>query len=353
MGATCRQLLPQKILVVSPTWLGDTVIAIPTFHGLRALFPQAHIAVLARQEIADLFRAVPAISAAIPYAKRRGTARLAAIADAARALKEHAFELAVILPNSLSSALICLLAGIPARLGFAAGLRGLLLTIRAARPRPGRHQMHDYLGLLQPLGSSRCPEAPALVLPEDAPTWARGYLAARGIDAAVPLIGLNPGATYGRAKQWPPERFAELSRVLLARGSGTILIVGDAAAVPLAGIIRAINPQRIISAAGQTSVLQLAALLACCHVLVTNDTGPMHVAGAVRTPVVAIFGSTDPVATGPLGADAAVVRAAAACSPCLRRTCPAGHYACMQAVSVAEVAAAVSAQLSKGRRAPA
>jgi heptosyltransferase-2 len=353
MIVTRFRLHPQRILVVSPTWLGDTVIAIPTVYGLRRMFPQAQIAVLAREEIADLFRAVPSVSAIIPYVKRTGAAKLAAIVRAARALRQQAFELAIILPNSLSSALLCALGNIPARVGFAAGLRGLLLTLRAARDSlpPRRHQMYDYLGLLHVLGAGQCPDAPVLALPEDARSWARGFLAAQGVDAAAPVIGLNPGATYGRSKQWLPERFAHLCQRLVPRCGGTIVIVGDKATRPLAARMCASSPQRIIDTTGQTSVLQLAALLECCHVVITNDTGPMHVACAVHTPVVAIFGSTDPIATGPLGPEAVVVRTPLPCSPCLRRSCPDGHYKCMQAISVDEVEAAVLGLLSRRNKA--
>lgn len=349
MIVTRIRLHPQRILVVSPTWLGDTVIAIPTVYGLRSMFPQAHIAVLAREEIADLFRAVPPVSAIIPYVKRTGAAKLAAVVRAARALREHAFELAIILPNSLSSALLCVLGNIPARVGYAAGLRGLLLTVRAVRESlpPHRHQMYDYLGLLHVLGAGQCPDAPVLALPEDVRSWARSFLAKQGVDAAAPVIGLNPGATYGRSKQWLPDRFAQLCQRLVSRCGGTVVIVGDKTTSPLAARIRTGCPQRVIDTTGQTSVLQLAALLECCHVVITNDTGPMHVARAVHTPVAAIFGSTDPIATGPLGPEAVVVRTPLPCSPCLQRTCPEGHYRCMQAISVAEVEAAVLGLLSK------
>jgi len=337
----------QKILIVSTTWLGDGVITVPAISGLRSLFPDAHIAILARDTIADLFRAVPAVDEIIPFVKKGGAGKPGTILKTAGLLRKRSFDLVVMFPRSLGTALMCCIARIPLRIGFKTGLRGMFLTepIREDRRVRSVHQMHYYEKLISPLGDARFPELPVLVLPDRERQWARAYLHSRCGDTRAPLVGINPGSTYGEAKQWPVERFAELSRKLSEKHGCKVIIFGDAAASVQAKTINRALDGRALDVTGRTTILQLAALLSCCTVLVTNDTGPMHVACAVQTPVVAIFGSTDPIATGPLGDKATILRDKLPCSPCLRRTCPEGHLRCMKNVPVENAVNAVLQQL--------
>jgi len=337
-----------SILIISTNWIGDCIMSIPTICGVRSLFPQARISVLVRSPVADLFRAVPEIDEILPFRKDKGLRRLTTITAAVGRLRREKYDLVLIFPRSVSSALIAWCAGIPRRIGFANGLRGLLLTDALARDEALRalHQVHYYKRLLEPLGRPVYPELPRLVLPADARQWADELLSAEQLPQGTALIGINPGSTYGEAKQWLPERFAELARRLCAQGHA-VIIFGDAATRSLARTISAGSDGRVIDATGRTTITQLGALIERCSVLVTNDTGPMHVACALETPVVAVFGSTNRTTTAPADPDATILCAELPCSPCMQRVCPLEHHACMYAVTVAMVEGAVQATLAR------
>jgi len=350
-----RQPLPaetdvRSILIISTNWIGDAVMSIPAICGVRSLYPQARISVLARSAIADLFRAVPQIDNIISFRKDKGLQRIPTILAAAVRLRRERFDLVLIFPRSLSTALIALLAGIPRRIGFASGLRGALLTDALARDAELRslHQTHYYKRLLEPLGRPVYPELPRLTLPPDARHWAAETLRHKNLPTKAALVGLNPGSTYGEAKQWLPERFAELARKLTADGN-TVIVFGDAATGPLARAITDAATGRVIDMSGRTSITQMAALIERCSVLVTNDTGPMHVACALNVPVVAVFGSTNRTTTAPADPNATIVCADLPCSPCMQRVCPLEHHACMYAVTVEMVEQAVRAKLADGQ----
>ncbi len=341
----------QKLLIVSSSWLGDAVITVPTIYGIRSIFPKAHAAILAKDTIADIFRAVPVIDEIIPYAKRKGFGKIDSHLHTARMLKKKKFDLAILFPRSLGTALMCLAARIPCRVGFTDPLRSLLLTEKLERSSEVLtvHQVYYYKKLLEPLGQAQFPEMSYLVVPDAERTWARTFMRANNLDPSEYIIGLNPGSTYGKAKQWLPERFQELAQRLIAKQGCRIILFGDSATSMLAAAIDKQLGGRAVNTVGRTNTLQLAALLERCSILVTNDTGPMHVACALGTPVVAVFGSTDQAATGPLGPHATAVNSSLPCSPCLKRTCPKGHYRCMHAVTVDTVEAAVLEQLKKPR----
>ncbi len=340
-----------RILVAGTSWLGDAVITLPTLRGIRNLFPNAHIAILAKDTVAELFQAVSCVDACIPFHKAKGPGRISSIVSTAAVIRAHRFDLAVIFPRSVGSALPCFLARIPVRIGFSAGLRNLLLTdvVDRTKARRSGHQVHYYKHLLRPLGDPEFPELPELTLPDNDLHWAASFLAGRKRQAGAPLIALNPGSIYGRAKHWFTERFAALAKRLKKNHGADILIIGDANTRSMADIIQKELDNTAIDATGKTTVLQLAALLKQCSVLVSNDTGPMHLAAAVGTPVVALFGSTDPGATAPLGPSIVILRHDIACSPCLQRTCPEGHYKCMDLITVDEAEQAVSRLLSNKR----
>ena len=339
----------RRILIAGTSWLGDTVLSIPAMYGIRSIFPDARIAVLARQGVGDIYRAVPAVDIVLPHHKKSGIAAAGAVIVTGRMLRKYAFDLAILFTRSCGTALACALAGIPRRLGFASGMRNLLLT--EAVPRDSRllslHQVHYYKKLPESLGLPCFPALPMLILPDDAKTRARELLSSELKGFSGPLVAINPGSTYGSAKQWLPGRFRELAQRLTAGRGCAVLVVGDRASRKLATDITAGLGRAAIDLTGRTGIVQLAALLACCDVLVTNDTGPMHVACAVGTPVVAVFGSTDPAGTAPLGPDAVMVKSDIDCSPCLRRSCPHGHHKCMYAVEVDAVETAVVQKLKK------
>ncbi len=314
-----------------PNWLGDAVMAIPTLAGIRAVRPGAEMHVLTRPSLASLYRLVPDV-AGIVETRSRG---LFDWRDESRALAAHDFAAALILPRSFRSSLLPWAAKIPERIGYGSGGRGFFLTRSLLRePRLLRgHRVHYYRHLLSAWGDPPPAAAPCIPVPAAARAWAE----ALPVPAGRVRVAVNPGATYGTAKQWYPERFIALGRRLVRERNAHILVVGGPDGRDLGARIRdGIGATDAMSLAGGTDLPQLAAALASCRLLVTNDTGPMHVAAAVGTPVVAVYGPTDPVTTPPYGEGHAIVRHPVECSPCLLRTCPIDHR-CMAGIGVEEV----------------
>ncbi|MDI6764009.1 MAG: lipopolysaccharide heptosyltransferase II, partial [Thermodesulfobacteriota bacterium] len=258
------------------------------------------------------------------------------------------FDLALIFPRSFRSAFQIYLAGIPIRIGYQDEGRSFFLThqIRRKGEVLHLHRVHYYRRLMEPLGHLESVPSPRLFLREEERGWAQKRLEELGLLDGRPLIGINPGAAYGLAKCWHPDRFAELGRRLSGKWKATALIFGrEEERVMADKILRNLGGGGV-DFTGKTRLLQLAALLERCHLLVTNDTGTMHMASAVGTPVVAIFGSTDPVATGPWGDGHVVVKKDVPCSPCLKRVCPTDHR-CMELITVDEVEEVVSRKLKE------
>jgi len=325
----------RRVLVRAVNWVGDGVLTLPAIAALGRRFPAAEIAVLAAPWVAGLFAGQPAVHRVIEIRREgehrglRGRWRLA------RRLRGEGFDLAVLFPNSLDAALVPWLAGIPRRLGVPADGRRPLLTHAVRLPaRASGHQVEHYLGLVRSLGAAG-PSLPRLRVAEQASHAAARLLHEHGIEAGRPLVALNPGSVYGGAKRWPAARYAAVGDGLAAEG-GVVLLVGsrreEGILREVAGRMRA--PALVL--AGRTDLPTLAALLERAALVLTNDTGAMHVACAVGAPVLALFGPTDARATGPLGPRAHLIRHEVPCSPCLYRECPIDHR-CMTGIPVAEV----------------
>jgi len=339
----------RRILVRAPTWLGDAVLALPVLDGLRRTFPEAELVVSAKADVAGLFGLVPGVARVVP--DPAGGAR--GLVATARRLRREACDLAVLLPNAFGAALLARLAGIPHRVGYARDGRSPLLTAPVPAPAPaGRwHQTDYYRALPGALGWDEGERRADLVLPEGALAEAERLLAAAPPGArGRPLVAVAPGAAYGGAKRWGAGGFAAAADRIAADLGAAVVIVGSpreaAEAAAVAGSLRA----PAVNLCGRTSLPALAALLVRCRLVLSNDSGAMHVAAAVGAPVVAVFGPTDPAATGPLGR-AAVVRHPVPCSPCRYRECPIEHP-CMTGVTADAVAAAARALLDGPPAAP-
>lgn len=339
----------KRILVKGTNWVGDTIISFPTVYSLRRLFPKAHISVLVKSHLAELWEANPDVDEIIPYVMPRGASRILGELRIARLIRNKTIDLAVIFPRSFSSALMVFLGGIPRRIGYKGEGRNLLLTERidCATELLRRHRMYYYLHLIDCLGHCPFPPLPSLSLNGNQERWAKTFLSHNRLHGKL-LIGFNPGATYGEAKCWPPERFIALGKRLQRGHDASILLFGSSR--PNEGELNAAIAEGIgegcLNLSGQTSLLELASLLRRCHLLVTNDTGTMHVAAAVGTRVAAIFGPTDPRTTSPLGEGHVIIRAEVPCSPCLKRVCPEDHR-CMDLIEVEQVYNTVSAQFNR------
>jgi heptosyltransferase II len=318
---------PECVLVRAPNWVGDVVLSLPALRDVRRCFPTARLEVLARPSVAELYRAVPEADAVLESRGHR--------ADMASV--RGRFDLGLLLPNSFGSALVLWRAGVPERWGYATDGRGALLTRRCRVPAGvrGRSQVYYYRAMLEGLGLEveGAPDA-SLACPEE---WAARGRSLLGDDG--PWIGVNPGAFYGTAKRWLPERFAATADIVARRSGASVAIVGGAAERPLGEAIAGQLRARARVLCGETTLGDLVGVLSSLRLLLTNDSGPMHLAAALGTPLVAVFGSTDWRETSPVSARARVVREEVECAPCLLRECPIDHR-CMTRVGVEQVAAA-------------
>jgi heptosyltransferase-2 len=316
------------VLVRAPNWIGDAVLSLPALRDVRSNFPGARLEVLARDWVAPVYEAVAEVDAVRRIAGR-GVRAEAAAAEQAGA------ELALLLPNSFGSALAAALARIPDRRGYATDGRRLLLTRAARIPGGvrGSSELYYYRAMLAGVGLRVSASPDASLRPR--PEWVE--VGARLLGAPGPWIGVNPGAAYGSAKRWVPERYAAVADRLARELGGRVAVLGGPAERPLAEAIAAQlrAPSRVL--AGETRLGELIGVLSGLKLLLTNDSGPMHLAAALGVPLVAIFGPTDWSETAPLGRRQRLVREPVDCSPCKLRECPIDHR-CMRRVSVERVA---------------
>ncbi|HEX9902047.1 MAG TPA: lipopolysaccharide heptosyltransferase II [Acidobacteriota bacterium] len=324
-----------KFLVRTPNWIGDAVLARPALESLRRNYPESEIWLLAKDWVKELFEMDGLSNGVLPLGDIRGPR---AFARLARRLKEQRFDAGLLLTNSFASALLFTLARIPERWGYRRDGRGPFLTRSVPVPElePPKHQVHYYLDLLKGLGLSVAAPALRMSLPEKENRAARQSLQALGLNLKRPLVILNPGAAYGPAKRWPAERFADLGALLQQKKKAEIIITGSSGEEDLAAGIASRLPRPPTVLAGRTSLRQLLGLIGQARLFVTNDTGPMHLANVLSVPVVALFGPTDPVVTGPFHPPAVVLKKEAACWPCLYRKCPYDHR-CLANIKTEEV----------------
>ncbi|HEX4771259.1 MAG TPA: lipopolysaccharide heptosyltransferase II [Bryobacteraceae bacterium] len=346
----------QRILVRATNWVGDAVMCVPALQALREQFPSAQIVILARPWVAALYRREKFCDELIAYDAPCGWRGIRAKWRIARDLRRRKFDCAILLQNAFEAAAIVRAAFIPARIGYDRDARGWLLTHPVRVPRPGeipRHQRFYYLELFKRAGLIEQYSFDSPIQLSGAAEMAesgRTRFANRRITG--PVIGVSPGAAYGGAKRWLPERFAESAVSVAKRIGATIAIFGsDAERDVCDAVFHHVDAsgQACINFAGATSLAEFIELAAACELYLTNDSGPMHIASALGVPTTVIFGATDEEATGPTGPRSQVVREPVECSRCLLRECPIDHR-CMTRVSAQRVADVAFDLLSgKGR----
>jgi heptosyltransferase-2 len=346
-SAVAKGKVNKRILIVAPNWIGDAVLSLPVVDGCARFWPEADLTVLARAGVAELFEARKAAVRTVGYQRGNGPHRIGNLFGLGWRLRQEKFNLALLLPNSLSSAMVTWLAGVPERLGYSTDGRGWLLTNRLPdrRKERGLHQVDYYLGLLRSVGASRVDRIPKLQLKEKCIEMGLTLLGDMGIDKWERLIGVHPGAAYGETKRWFPERFGAVLKRLQKSGR-RILLLGGPGEQLIAKQISMVMERPPIDFVGKTTVAEALALVSMCALFLSNDSGLMHVAAALNIPQVALFGSTDPQKTAPLNDRAVVIHPEqVSCTPCFQRSCP-EDLECMKAISVDEVATAAEQLLS-------
>lgn len=332
-----------KLLIRATNWLGDAVMSIPAIREIRRVFSGWEVVILAQPWVAELYTRENFCGRILIYEHKGRHAGWAGKRRLAVELRREGFDCAILLQNAFDAALIAWAARIPRRIGYARDARRLLLTQTAAPPRKGEtpaHQRFYYLELLRRSGLiGELPECADIRLNGAGEAAQSGleWRQERGFGTA-PWIGVSPGAAYGGAKRWLPERFAEAAAELAAELDAEVALFGSPAERELCESIRKMTGSKAHNLAGKTSLSEFINLAASCTLYLTNDSGPMHVAAALGVPTVAVFGATDHEATGPSAGWARVVREPVDCSPCLLRECPIDHR-CMTRVEASRVAA--------------
>ena len=328
----------ERILIRSTNWLGDAVMTTPAIGAIRGTFPNAHITILATPLVAELFSPHGHIDEIMVYDKKGQHAGLAGRLLLARELRARHFDMAILLQNAFDAALITWLARVPIRMGYRTDGRGFLLTHGCALSIETKrlHHVEYYLDMLAQFGIITETKALSLTITEDDEIEAAKILMEADIRTDHFLLGINPGATYGAAKRWYPERFAAVADKLCQKWGAKAVITGSSAEKCIADEIASAMETKSLNLAGRTSVRGLMALIKRCDFLITNDSGPMHVAAAFGVPLVAIFGPTDQTTTSPFSDRAVVVCQDAECAPCLLRECPTDHR-CMKEVMAEDV----------------
>lgn len=347
----------EKILIRGVNWIGDAVMTLPSIRSIRAAFRDSKMYQLLRPSVSPLFEKDPNIDEIMIYENKFRT--IAGRITLSSLLRKEGFSKAYLLQNAFDAALLVFLAGIPERIGYSRDGRGFLLT----KPIPFKHddrRIHHidyYLNILKKAGIKAEYSIPYIFQSLDERLEARKLLS----NLQKPILGINPGAAYGSAKRWLPERFAEVADWFIKDMNGSIVIFGGENEKDISndilllihkkfdGIKESDLNSRFMNFTGKTSLRQLISLISECNALVTNDSGPMHIAYAVGTPVAAIFGSTSPELTGPPQNGNIVIRGEAACSPCFRRKCNLDYIKCMYSITSDEVCNGIKKIMPRNR----
>ncbi len=333
----------ERVVVRGANWVGDAVMTVPALRELRRVLPRAHITLATRPWAEGVFAGADFIDDLLLVDERRGAR---AMIRQFRAWREHRFDLALLFPNAFAPALMAFAARVPVRLGYATDGRAALLTHPTPTPvwRSDRHEVFYYLNLVAGLESAldgataTAVREPRFDLHVSANRKAEAaeLLRAHGASLTRPLVALCPGSTNSRAKRWPAERYAALADLLIEEAGVDVLLVGAREELEVTREVVALMRREPIVLTGETDLARSIAVLSHVDLLVTNDTGPAHIAAALGRPVLVIFGPTNPQTTRPFSDLAVVVRRPPDCAPCMLRDCPIDHR-CMTAITPAEV----------------
>lgn len=324
-----------NIIIRMPNWLGDAVMATPVLADLRSHFPEANLTAMCQGAVSSLLIGNPHLDEIFSFTRPNGFLRKVQNRDLITRLRQGRYDLGILLTNSFSSAWWLWRGHVKNRVGFAADLRSPLLTQALSFPTEQEHLVTTYKRLLGPIGIPLSETPPKLYISDEEREAALQMLRSWNIPAGAKLVGINPGAAFGEAKCWPPERYRETIEKLIQRPDVYVLCFGDDMGAKLVHDICKKMPSQVLNLAGLTTLRELMALIEQVSVLLTNDSGPMHIAAALGRPLVALFGSTNDTTTGPYKTGV-VIHKHVSCSPCYKRICPI-DFRCMKQISVEEV----------------
>ncbi len=327
----------QKILVIAPSWVGDCVLMQPMLHRLIQRHPGTRIDVLAPPWTEKLLRQMPEVHDVIVNPFPHGALQFSARHRLGKQLRAEGYDQAIILPNSWKSALIPFFASIPLRTGFLGEVRyGLLNDARKLNRKKLPLMVERFAHLAEEKHDdiARPVPVPHLQISEVQRTQT---LAKFGFSSDAPIAVFCPGAEYGPAKRWPPQYYAELAQRLRTQNF-TVWLIGSPKDREVANKIVALGNPKVVNLCGTTDLADAIALISCADLVVSNDSGLMHIAAALDRPMLAIFGSSSPQFTPPLSDKAQVLKLDLPCSPCFKRVCPLGHFNCMMQLTPQEVA---------------
>ena len=327
-----------KILIRSTNWIGDAVMTLPAVAAIRKGFPNAEITILAKEWVAEIFRLSKDIDKIIIFADPGRHSGIGGKIDLARELRAEHFGATILLQNAISAALLTFFAGIPRRAGYNTYARGFLLTdsIVLRKEIKKMHQTKYYLEMVKALGCPDIADNVFLDVPDEYLTLASTLLGKKGVQREKVVIGMAPGAAYGPAKRWPPERFAQTADMLISEFDAQVLLFGSTQDMPTIQEIISHTRGKLFSFAEETTLKEAIALIDGCNAFISNDSGLTHVSGALNKPTVAIFGSTNHTTTSPIGSRSVIVRKAVDCSPCLKKVCN-RDFKCMKLISVDDI----------------
>jgi heptosyltransferase-2 len=334
----------EKIMIRSTNWIGDAVMTTPALAAVRKFFPASEITLVANPIVAELFREHSDCDRVLVFDKKGEHKGPAGFWRFCRMLRRQKFDLAILFQNAIEAAFMAFFAGIPQRAGYATEGRGLLLTqaVVLGASEKTLHHTDYYLHMLKQIGIGNSEAGLRLMCSDKESKWAEGILRWKR------WVAVNPGAAYGDAKRWFPERFAQVADTLQDEFGVGVIMTGASAEADIGRDIENLMRNQPLNMIGKTTVRQLMAVLSQCVLVITNDSGPMHIAAALNVPIAAIFGPTDHTTTSPLGENNILIRKDVPCSPCLLRHCPTDHR-CMKEISADDVLEAARSLLQRNQ----
>jgi len=337
----------RRIMIRSTNWIGDAIMTTPAIRAIRKTFPHANITLLAKPWVVPVFQYSPHIDQIMIYDAHGCHSGLKGMAQLVQDIRAQQFDTAILLQNAIEAAILSFLGGIERRIGFNTDARGLLLThaVPISKAIKKIHQTRYYVQMLESVGIQNSGLDLELFIGLSDRVSAYRFLQKINSSKDFQWVGMNPSATYGTAKQWFPKRFAQLADRIARNHHAGILIFGGPKDRQLGEQVCEMMQTPAVNLAGQTTLGMAMALIQQCRTFITNDSGLMHIACALQTPLVAIFGSTNPITTGPIGKNSHIVQVRTSCSPCLLTDCPKDRHLCMEAVNVDKVYQKVEALL--------